>query len=42
MGWIFVSFLIVCGLIGKMEGDEVIIVILGGDKDFEIDKVEYI
>lgn len=30
------------GLIGKMEGDEVIISTPGGDKDFEIDKVEYI
>ncbi|CAH0538733.1 transcription elongation factor GreA [Vibrio marisflavi] len=39
---ISVSSPIARGLIGKMEGDEVIISTPGGDKDFEIDKVEYI
>ena len=41
-GRISVSSPIARGLIGKMEGDEVIITTPGGDKDYEIDKVEYI
>ncbi|MCR9420523.1 transcription elongation factor GreA [Vibrio sp. RM-69-4] len=41
-GRISVSSPIARGLIGKMEGDEVIISTPGGDKDFEIDKVEYL
>lgn len=41
-GRISVSSPIARGLIGKMEGDEVIISTPGGDKDYEIDKVEYI
>lgn len=41
-GRISVSSPIARGLIGKMEGDEVIIATPGGDKDFEIDKVEYL
>lgn len=39
---ISVSSPIARGLIGKMEGDEVIISTPGGDKDFEIDKVVYL
>ncbi|MDB1123086.1 transcription elongation factor GreA [Vibrio algarum] len=41
-GRISVSSPIARGLIGKLEGDEVIISTPGGDKDYEIDKVEYI
>ncbi len=43
-GRISVKSPIARGLIGKMEGDEVIISTPGGlfDKDFEIDKVEYL
>lgn len=41
-GRISVSSPIARGLIGKMEGDEVIISTPGGDKDYEIEKVEYI
>ncbi|MBT2917899.1 transcription elongation factor GreA [Vibrio anguillarum] len=41
-GRISVSSPIARGLIGKIEGDEVIIATPGGDKDFEIDKVEYL
>ncbi|PJC86157.1 transcription elongation factor GreA [Vibrio sp. HA2012] len=41
-GRISVSSPIARGLIGKMEGDEVAISTPGGDKDYEIDKVEYI
>jgi transcription elongation factor GreA len=41
-GRISVSSPIARGLIGKFEGDDVIIVTPGGEKDFEIDKVEYI
>lgn len=41
-GRISVKSPIARGLVGKMEGDEVIISTPGGDKDFEIDKVEYI
>lgn len=41
-GRISVSSPIARGLIGKMEGDEVVITTPGGDKDYEIDKVQYI
>ncbi|WED22424.1 transcription elongation factor GreA [Vibrio sp. JC009] len=41
-GRISVSSPIARGLIGKMEGDEVVISTPGGDKDYEIDKVDYI
>ncbi|MDG3088929.1 transcription elongation factor GreA [Vibrio hannami] len=41
-GRISVSSPIARGLIGKMEGDEVVISTPGGDKDYEIDKVAYI
>ncbi|MGF1696725.1 transcription elongation factor GreA [Vibrio kyushuensis] len=41
-GRISVKSPIARGLIGKLEGDEVMISTPGGDKDFEIDKVEYI
>lgn len=41
-GRISVSSPIARGLIGKMEGDEVIISTPGGEKDYEIDKVAYI
>ncbi|NOH97308.1 transcription elongation factor GreA [Vibrio sp. 99-70-13A1] len=41
-GRISVKSPIARGLIGKMEGDEVLISTPGGEKDFEIDKVEYI
>ncbi|PMH41205.1 transcription elongation factor GreA [Vibrio sp. 10N.286.49.B3] len=41
-GRISVSSPIARGLVGKMEGDEVIISTPGGDKEFEIDKVDYI
>lgn len=41
-GKISVSSPIARGLIGKFEGDEVTISTPGGDKDFDIDKVEYI
>lgn len=41
-GKISVSSPIARGLIGKMEGDEVMIATPGGDKDYEIDKVAYI
>jgi transcription elongation factor GreA len=41
-GRISVSSPIARGLIGKLEGDEVLISTPGGDKDYEIDKVEYI
>jgi transcription elongation factor GreA len=41
-GRISVSSPIARGLIGKMEGDEVVISTPGGEKDFEIDRVEYI
>ncbi|KOO13656.1 transcription elongation factor GreA [Vibrio sp. TBV020] len=41
-GRISVSSPIARGLIGKMEGDEVVISTPGGDRDFEIDSVEYI
>lgn len=41
-GRISVSSPIARGLIGKLEGDEVVITTPGGDKDYEIDKVEYI
>ncbi len=41
-GLISVSSPIARGLIGKLEGDDVVISTPGGDKDFEIDRVEYI
>ncbi|PWI35276.1 transcription elongation factor GreA [Vibrio albus] len=41
-GRISVSSPIARGLIGKMEGDEVAITTPGGEKDYEVDKVEYI
>ena len=41
-GRISVSSPIARGLIGKMEGDEVVISTPGGERDFEIDRVEYI
>lgn len=41
-GKISVSSPIARGLIGKMEGDEVVISTPGGDKDFEITQVDYI
>ncbi|MCK6262401.1 transcription elongation factor GreA [Vibrio sp. ZSDE26] len=41
-GRISVKSPIARGLIGKLEGDEVLISTPGGEKDFEIDKVEYI
>lgn len=41
-GKISVSSPIARGLIGKFEGDEVVITTPGGEKDFEITKVEYI
>ncbi|PXA71270.1 MULTISPECIES: transcription elongation factor GreA [Vibrio] len=41
-GRISVSSPIARGLIGKMEGDEVTISTPGGDKVFEIDKVDYL
>ncbi|ENM5743345.1 transcription elongation factor GreA [Vibrio metoecus] len=41
-GRISVNSPIARGLIGKMEGDEVAIVTPGGNKDFEIDRVEYL
>ncbi len=41
-GKISVSSPIARGLIGKFEGDEVVITTPGGDKDFEISQVEYI
>ena len=41
-GRISVSSPIARGLIGKLEGDEVVISTPGGDKDYEIDKVQYI
>lgn len=41
-GRISVSSPIARGLIGKLEGDEVVISTPGGDKDYEIDRVEYI
>lgn len=41
-GLISVSSPIARGLIGKMEGDEVTICTPGGDKVFEVDRVEYI
>lgn len=41
-GRISVSSPIARGLIGKMEGDEVTILTPGGDKVFEIDKVDYL
>ncbi|MDP5254041.1 MULTISPECIES: transcription elongation factor GreA [unclassified Vibrio] len=41
-GLISVSSPIARGLIGKMEGDEVVISTPGGDRDFEIDSVDYI
>ena len=41
-GKISVSSPIARGLIGKFEGDEVVIATPGGEKDFEITKVEYI
>lgn len=40
-GRISVNSPIARGLIGKMEGDEVTIVTPGGEKTFEIDKVDY-
>ncbi|SJN54018.1 Transcription elongation factor GreA [Vibrio ruber DSM 16370] len=40
-GRISVSSPIARGLIGKIEGDEVTIVTPGGEKTFDIDKVEY-
>lgn len=42
VGRISVSSPIARGLIGKMEGDEVSISTPGGDKVFEIDKVDYL
>ncbi len=41
-GRISVSSPIARGLIGKMEGDEVVISTPGGERDFEIDQVAYI
>lgn len=41
-GRISVKSPIARGLIGKMEGDEVVISTPGGERDFEIDSVEYI
>ena len=41
-GRISVTSPIARGLIGKMEGDEVVISTPGGERDFEIDKVEYL
>lgn len=41
-GKISVSSPIARGLIGKLEGDEVVISTPGGDKDFEITQVDYI
>ncbi|UTM56761.1 transcription elongation factor GreA [Photobacterium sp. CCB-ST2H9] len=41
-GLISVNSPIARGLIGKQEGDEVSIVTPGGNKEFEIEKVEYI
>ncbi|KII77462.1 transcription elongation factor GreA [Vibrio renipiscarius] len=41
-GRISVSSPIARGLIGKLEGDEVVISTPGGERDFEIDRVEYI
>jgi transcription elongation factor GreA len=41
-GRISVSSPLARGLIGKMEGDEVVISTPGGERDFEIDSVEYI
>jgi transcription elongation factor GreA len=41
-GRISISSPIARGLIGKLEGDEVTIVTPGGEKVFEIDKVEYL
>ncbi len=41
-GRISVTSPIARGLIGKLEGDEVIISTPGGDKDYEIDKVLYV
>lgn len=41
-GLISVSSPIARGLIGKMEGDEVTIVTPGGEKVFEVDKVDYV
>ncbi|MGC9404138.1 transcription elongation factor GreA [Vibrio genomosp. F10] len=41
-GRISVKSPIARGLVGKHEGDEVVISTPGGEKDFEIDKVEYI
>ncbi len=41
-GLISVSSPIARGLIGKMEGDEVVISTPGGDRDFEIDSVDYL
>ena len=41
-GRISVSSPIARGLVGKMEGDEVVISTPGGDRDFEIDSVEYV
>ncbi|MFC3022493.1 transcription elongation factor GreA [Vibrio zhugei] len=42
LGRISISSPIARGLIGKEEGDEVVITTPGGDKVFEIDRVEYI
>ncbi|NLS12734.1 transcription elongation factor GreA [Vibrio sp. SM6] len=42
LGLISVSSPMARGLIGKMEGDEVVITTPGGQKDFEIDRVEYL
>lgn len=41
-GRISVKSPIARGLIGKMEGDEVVISTPGGERDFEIDSVEYV
>ncbi len=41
-GLISVSSPIARGLIGKMEGDEVTITTPGGEKVFEVDKVDYV
>ncbi|MGF1908970.1 transcription elongation factor GreA [Vibrio kasasachensis] len=41
-GRISVSSPIARGLIGKMEGDEVVISTPGGERDFEIDRVAYL
>ena len=41
-GRISVTSPIARGLIGKMEGDEVVISTPGGERDFEIDKVKYL